>query len=272
MSARLPPNPVPCFNPQSLAGSGSAGRMRATCLGLTLAPWLASTRGTIITVEHECGDLASCKFLNDGECDDGGATSKYFECPRFSDATDCKTQCASLGALPPPPPSCELSQWATSADASSTFSADFSAEQATGTPSHPATCTFGRTGSWAPATLGRSDEWLAVYFDQPVYISALLVYEHANPPNASGFVKRVDLWVEPSLAEVGTPTDPPTAGSWELGAWDLESDSTPCGGMLTLHADTAATPLAGKRVRGVRIHTRTDYGPAGAREYIPTEP
>ena len=54
--------------------------MRAAArLWLALAPWLASTcnGATIITVEHECGDLASCKHLNDGECDDGGATSKY---------------------------------------------------------------------------------------------------------------------------------------------------------------------------------------------------
>eukprot|EP00964_Phaeocystis_antarctica_P089733 scaffold57306_cov36-Phaeocystis_antarctica.AAC.1 len=34
-------------------------------------------------------------------------------------------------------------------------------------------CTPGKTGSWAPATLGRSDEWLAVYFDQPVYTLGL---------------------------------------------------------------------------------------------------
>ena len=133
----------------------------------------------------------------------------------------------------------------------------------------------------------------------------------------------------PNQVEVGASTDPsgpPTAGSWALRAWDLESDSTPCGsmvkvqsgllcpssapvppqgtpggswrpataagarasrlqsrpfprlrpsrcgGVLTLHADTAATPLAGKRVRGVRIHTRTDYEPAGAWEHLPTEP
>ena len=155
--------------------------MRAPWLWLWLAPWLACSRGATIIVEHECGDLCpTTEFLNDGECDDGGPTSKYFECPRFSDATDCQTQCASHSALPPPPPSCELSQWATSADASSSLSDlrlphGFSAEQATGTPSHPATCTPQRGDSWAPATMGREDEWLAVYFDQPVYVQALLI-------------------------------------------------------------------------------------------------
>ena len=113
--------------------------MRAPWLWLWLAPWLVCSRGATIIVEHECGDLCpTTEFLHDGECDDGGPTSKYYECPRFSDATDCQTQCASHSALPPPPPSCELSQWATSAHASSSlysviFPHGFSAEQATGT-------------------------------------------------------------------------------------------------------------------------------------------
>ena len=74
-------------------GSGFAC-MRAPWLWLWLVPWLACSRGATIIVEHECGDLCpTTEFLNDGECDDGGPTSKYFECPRFSDATDCQTQC-----------------------------------------------------------------------------------------------------------------------------------------------------------------------------------
>ena len=120
-----------------------------------LLPWLALARGqgTQVTLHVDCGDLPSCAYLNDGECDDGGATAKYWECPRFSDATDCKTNC-DAGALPPPPPSCVLEQWATQAEASSSFSDLYSANQAIGAPSHPMTCTPGRTGSWAPAALG----------------------------------------------------------------------------------------------------------------------
>ena len=52
------------------------------------------------------------------------------------------------------------------------------------------------------------------------------------------------------MAEGANTTEGPSAGEWELRAWVLESDSTPCGGVLTLHADTAAIPLEGKPVRG----------------------
>ena len=40
----------------------------AAVLGLVIT----AVEGTVVTLEHECGDLASCAFLDDGECDDGG--------------------------------------------------------------------------------------------------------------------------------------------------------------------------------------------------------
>lgn len=44
---------------------------------LTLALLLvAATAQTTIELEYECGDLASCRYLNDGECDDGGPSAK----------------------------------------------------------------------------------------------------------------------------------------------------------------------------------------------------
>ena len=84
-------------------------------LPVALLAALASGQ-TTIELEYECGDLESCRYLNDGECDDGGPTASYWECPRFSDATDCGTLCDQHdGALPPPPPSCDVEQWAAAA-------------------------------------------------------------------------------------------------------------------------------------------------------------
>ena len=116
------------------------------------------------------------------------------------------------------------------------------------------TCTPGRTGSWAPATMTADDNWLAVYFLQPVYVTALLVYEHANPPSEAGFVTSVDLFSSGS-------------GSWVQGAWTL-NDDTPCGAVLTLRAEDATLSLDALEVSGARIHTRTDNTHHGAWEYI----
>ena len=83
-----------------------------------MAPWpcalgllvtLGASRGQIVTVHHECGDLSSCLYLRDNVCDDGGPGASYWECPRYSDATDCGTLCEE-GHASPPPPSCDLYQ------------------------------------------------------------------------------------------------------------------------------------------------------------------
>ena len=39
------------------------------------------------------------------------------------------------------------------------------------------------------------DNWLLTTFAQAVYPTALLIYEHANPPEEVGFVTSVDLYV-----------------------------------------------------------------------------
>ena len=190
---------------------------------------------------HHTGDLPTCGYTNDGECDDGGPAARYWECPRFSDATDCGTLCSEhSGALPPPPPSCQLGQWASSAEASSSYSEHYAADQAAGAPSHPMTCTPGRIGSWAPLAMNDDNNWLIAWFQQPVYPEALLVHEHANPPEESGFVTKVDLYLTSSL-------------SWLEGVWVIKDDSTPCGGVLTLRAEEATLPLHGVEVSGCRI-------------------
>ena len=85
---------------------------------------------TTIVLEAECGDLDHCAFTNDGECDDGGPGWKYFQCERFSDATDCLTNCAAAAAPPPPP--CHASVWASRAVASSAASAQHLPAEAIG--------------------------------------------------------------------------------------------------------------------------------------------
>ena len=84
-----------------------------------------------VVLEYECGDLKTCAHINDGQCDDGGPSAIYWACPRFSDATDCGTLCDQhAGSLPPPPPSCELKQWASTAESSSYYNEHYTATQA----------------------------------------------------------------------------------------------------------------------------------------------
>jgi len=47
----------------------------------------------------ECEDDPVCRWLSDGECDDGGSGSEYSLCPLGTDCSDCGSRCA-----PPPPP------------------------------------------------------------------------------------------------------------------------------------------------------------------------
>ena len=62
------------------AGTGEAlskKHMRRILERLTLALLLAATTAqTIVELEYECGDLPSCRYINDGECDDGGPSAK----------------------------------------------------------------------------------------------------------------------------------------------------------------------------------------------------
>lgn len=187
----------------------------------------------IVTVHHECGDLTSCLYVNDNVCDDGGPGASYWECPRYSDATDCGTLCEE-GHASPPPPTCDLNQWASTASADSSYSRLYTAEQATGPPSHQLSCAAGLAGSWTPEDRDANPHWLIVNFAQRAYPHSLRIWEHANPRTAAGFVRSVDLrsdlgWIE---------------NVWQLGAGE---DQTVCGGTLTLYA--ANSPIAGERSR-----------------------
>ena len=146
---------------------------------------------TTIIVEHACGDLDTCAFTNDGDCDDGGPGAKYWECQRYADASDCGTKCA-LAAAPPPPP-CVAREWGASAYASSSASAAHLPSEATGPPTHHLTCAPQLAGSWVPDSRNVDDNWLAVEFATPMNVASLTIYEHAEPSTASGFVTSVDV-------------------------------------------------------------------------------
>ena len=174
-------------------------------------------------------------------------------CPRYSDATDCGTLC-SEAHVSPPPPSCELRQWAATASASSVFSRLYGAAQATGPPSHHITCAAGLAGSWTPELRDKAANWLEVGFATHSQVYSLRIWEHANPATAAGFVESVDLLDEDL--------------NWINGVWVLAAgaDTTVCGGTLTLYAADALTPLDGIFIRGARINTRTHAEPGW--EYI----
>ena len=50
-----------------------------------------------------CTDEASCPFLADGQCDDGGSASTYSACTLGTDCSDCGARFMSPPPLPPPP-------------------------------------------------------------------------------------------------------------------------------------------------------------------------
>ena len=116
--------------------------------------------------------------------------------------------------------------YATTATASSTWSGSaYFASQATGEPSwSEGQCSTNAGGSWAPAASDMDTHTLTLGFERAVYVSALRVWEAANPSNAAGFVQRVDM-VEPS-------------GTSHL-YWEEDGeDSTACGGIFLLEMST----------------------------------
>ena len=76
------------------AAEGNERRRPPSWPPLLCARLLDMGDDTTIIVEHECGDLDTCAFTNDCDCDDGGPGAKYRECRRYADASDCGTKCA----------------------------------------------------------------------------------------------------------------------------------------------------------------------------------
>ena len=116
--------------------------------------------------------------------------------------------------------------YATSASASSQWGGSaYFASQATGEPSWPdGQCSTNMGGSWAPAVSTTDTHMLTLGFETALYVSALRVWEAANPRQAAGFVRRVDM-VEPS----GT-----SHLYWEADVSDGDTDETECGGGFLL--------------------------------------
>jgi hypothetical protein len=211
---------------------------------------------TTIIVEHECGDLDTCAFTNDGDCDDGGPGAKYWECRRYADASDCGTKCA-LAAAPPPPP-CVAREWGASAYASSSASAAHLPSEATGPPTHHLTCAPQLAGSWVPDSRNVDDNWLAVEFATPMRVASLTIYEHAEPSTASGFVTSVDVHFVEACEYTAHEAPACSAAAWVQNAWVVADDTTPCGEALVLRASDAraADALSTRLVDAVKVHVK----------------
>jgi len=129
-----------------------------------------------------------------------------------------------------------LSQWATSATASSSCDCpfpDYSAQQATGAPENPGNCVDVAT-NWTPDSGLAAPEFLELTYATPVAATTVVVHETFSEFSA-GFVTRIELR--------------DTVGAWHT-VWE-EVDATPCGGVL--QASWPATPYL---VDGVRVHTQ----------------
>lgn len=71
-----------------------------------------------------------------------------------------------------------ISQWATSAIASSEFSSSWGATNVIGAPDTPECGDY--TTAWASSSSGGVD-WIEVYYDTPVYATQINIYESYNP-------------------------------------------------------------------------------------------
>ena len=131
-----------------------------------------------------------------------------------------------------------LQLYASSAEASSEYSSSlWAASQATGEPSWSNRCSAGLGYSWAPAEHTMDQRWLRLTFDTALYVSAIHVWEAAQPKEASGFVRRA-VAIEPD----GTPHE----------YWSGD-DNTNCGSVFSL-TDEAQTSYP---VAQVMLYTQT---------------
>ena len=125
---------------------------------------------------------------------------------------------------------CEAhSLFATAAVASSEFSnSSGAAAKATGEPSWNG-CAAGLGSAWAPADDTTNTNWLRLTFDTALYVSAIRVWEAAQPAAASGFVRRV-------VAVEGNGT---THEYWRAD----DDDLTACGNVFTLSQAHTTYPV-----------------------------
>jgi len=165
---------------------------------------------------------ADCKKTN-------GPTSGQFVCGNTicesaENPTKCAADCPSAGGCPG-----SLLQWATSATASSQYSAGgWSAMQATGAPN--TTGCGDISTAWAPSTSGAGVEWLRLVYATDAHATGFSIHE----TNVAGSVDQVE-YIEP--------------GGAAHVIWSA-SDGTACGNYLTItHAQTSYL------VREVRVTT-----------------
>ena len=156
----------------------------------------------------------------------------------------------TLEALPPPPPPplppCGpvYQQYAQTAVASSEYCFywdDYCADDATGAPSYAdGTCRpANMPNSWAPKYRDTTQHTLTFGFAKALYVTALRVWEAANPSSGTGFIQRV---------EMQEPT-----GQWHT-YWESASgdtDTTDCGYVFLRELSTTYP------VSTVRLTTQT---------------
>ena len=132
------------------------------------------------------------------------------------------------------------------ASADSSYGGAYTPGDAAGPPS-VGWCGTNQGGSWAPAYQSAAPHVLSVAFEFPARASEVRVYEHANPKELTGFVKKID-----ALDAGGAPRP-----FWQ------GDDATTCGGFLAAAYEGGnETEFA---VHGVVVYTQT----AGAAwEYV----
>ena len=140
-----------------------------------------------------------------------------------------------------------LSQYASTAEASQEYGGGWAATEATGAPTHSG-CASGSGGAWAPRYADNTEHTLTLTYDQPQHVSEVRVWEHANPPEASGFISRISL----------------IDGAGRAHPWYAGPDDTECGGVL---AAARAGELTDYLVHAVEVRTQTLVA-SGGWEYI----
>ena len=178
---------------------------------------------------------------------------------------------------------CEvLRQFATAAHASSWYNNAYDAGEAVGPPTFSSFCAVNLGYSWAPLYRDSLENQLTLSFETPIFPSHVRVWEHANPPDVSGFITRIEVASEAPhehdgnrdycrSAHSGTcdepypciaGTDCTDCNNCEVQrnyAWETVwtgNDETPCGS--TFVATIGANGWrASQPVRQVRLTTKT---------------
>lgn len=107
----------------------------------------------------------------------GGLLEQATPSPTESESTPVEETVADM------PKKAVSKQWASTAESSSDYAPEQNAENATGEPNMPAYC-FDGPGSWTSAVY-EGQEWLAVYYNDPVHAEQVNIIESYGPSQVS---------------------------------------------------------------------------------------